>query len=311
MIPVFLIEEHHEAFFIWFYSRSQGILPASAITLIHADEHSDMNIPSLSESLNEIDENLVGTYEFVRDNLGISEFILPAVYSGFFDRVCWLRRHHPSIPAKQTLNVISRNGDGRTLLVTGDVMKAGIVNPDRRTFDFCRTTIETPVELESPFVLDIDLDYFFCDFAAGESFEIEIAEDEYRAFCDEPYHRLRLISGKKIRAERRGTRYYYMYQTGTFPDSPPFVESEIERRIDEFVHWVDQKKIRPVFVDICRSRFSRYIPSDRSLWIEELLLDRLRDLFSIECITVADIIPTTKNRRAYAAGGQYHERQKE
>jgi hypothetical protein len=76
-------------------------------TLLHVYEHSDMNLPTLSVSLKEVGNDVRDTLAFVRKNLGISEFILPAVYQGLFNRIYWMRRIHPVPSKERTLNVVS------------------------------------------------------------------------------------------------------------------------------------------------------------------------------------------------------------
>jgi len=44
-IKTFIIEEHHEAFFVWNYAVLNNLLPAKGNNLFHIDEHSDMGTP--------------------------------------------------------------------------------------------------------------------------------------------------------------------------------------------------------------------------------------------------------------------------
>jgi hypothetical protein len=46
-VPLYILEEHHEAFLIWNYARQKGIIPEINNSLFHFDSHSDMGIPFL------------------------------------------------------------------------------------------------------------------------------------------------------------------------------------------------------------------------------------------------------------------------
>lgn len=289
MTSLFIIEEHHEAFFIWRYAVLNQIIPDNGNTLLHVDEHSDMNLPTLSASLNEIGPELQDTFSFVRNNLGISEFVIPAAYQGLFDHICWMRRSHASIPRERTLNVLSYKGEGKQLIVTDNFLQAGILNPDRKSVGFHRITTETPIELANPVILDIDLDYFYCDFITGETFEVEITENEYRAFCENPYHRLRMTSGGKLRAQKRDSSFYYIYHPGIIRETPKFNAAEVAQHIDDFASWLQKQDIRPMLIDICRSRISGYTPEEHWQWIEESLLHKLGELYPIHITYYSEI----------------------
>ena len=106
MIPIFIVEEHHEAFFIWRYAILQQMIPRTGNALLHVDEHSDLNLPTLSTSLKELGPDLRDTLSFIRQNFGISEFILPAVYQGLFNEIYWMRRTHHGSPPRTRIERI-------------------------------------------------------------------------------------------------------------------------------------------------------------------------------------------------------------
>ncbi|MBD3327230.1 hypothetical protein GF339_21770 [candidate division KSB3 bacterium] len=290
MTPVFIIEEHHEAFCVWQHAIAAQMLPAQGNTLLHVDEHSDMNLPTLSASLQDVGAEVGETLAFVQQNLGISEFILPAVYQGVFNHVYWMRRTHAASATERTLNVLSYQGQGRRLIVTQNVLQAGLVNPDRKVATFRHISPDTAMRLPEPVVLDIDLDYFYCDYATGETFEVQITEQEYRAFCDNPYHRLRMTSGGKLRAEARNGDYYYIYRPGMIQDTPEFDAGEVRQRIEQFTTWLREQQVRPALIDMCRSRHSGYTPSDHWQWIEEYVLTKLEEQWPVSVTYLPELL---------------------
>ena len=66
-------------------------------------------------------------------------------------------------------------------------------------------------------------------------------------------------------------------------------EQTILERITEFTEFLSRNTIRPLIIDIARSRFSRYTPSDQWQFIEHSLLEKLATLYEYRVITPADL----------------------
>lgn len=290
MTDIFVVEEHHEAFFIWNYAILKQIISDRQNTLLHVDEHADMNLPTLQTSLKEVRPDLRTLFSFTWNQLSIAEFILPAIYQGIFNEIFWMRRDHKLLAPEKTLNVVSEKGEGRTLFVTDNFLRAGIFNPDRKAAVYRQIRPDKSLAPSGPVVLDIDLDYFYCDYNTGEMYELQVTENAYKDFISNPYHKLRITAGTKMRVEEREGQYYFIYQSLLVQDQPEIDRDKISERIAQFVNWLQENDIRPVLIDICRSRFSGYTPEEHWKWIEELLLQQLCKLFPVNITHFSDLI---------------------
>jgi hypothetical protein len=281
VIEVFVVEEHNEAFFVWNYARQKGLIPDRLNTLLHVDYHADMHLPLLETSITKLDENLANALSFAQNQLSISDFILPAVYQGLFNEIYWMHQDRKMPDKEQHLNVFSHQGDGHNLFVTDNFLQAGIFNPDRRCAVFRQIDHNDSISPSGRIILDIDLDYFGCDTGSGETWEVEVAEDEYRRFFGEPRHRLRMKFGGKIQAQTRDGKHFFVYRPNPLHNQPSLEPDKIAERIDRFVDWLEKNKITPALIDICRSRFSGYAPATQWRQMEEHLLERLGALFPV------------------------------
>ena len=87
-IPIYLFDEHNEAFFYWFMENLKKPLPD---TLIHIDAHRDFYDTSCRcayghARLKTRKEKLKWAAEYARE-LRIDSFIKPAILNGFFSKV--------------------------------------------------------------------------------------------------------------------------------------------------------------------------------------------------------------------------------
>src|SRR5215472_9699272 len=118
MIPLFRLEEHHEAFLVWHYAIARQLMPASQNILLHVDEHSDWATPRLRRSIESAGSTLSGIAAFTYAELDIGSFIWPAIYKGIFAEVYWMRNQHTMQLAQRRLFIPTTNED-RTEFQTG------------------------------------------------------------------------------------------------------------------------------------------------------------------------------------------------
>jgi hypothetical protein len=210
-IPLFIVEEHHEAFFTWNYAGLNKFIPATGNTLLHVDQHADMGLPRFHTSLKTLPAHLPALAKFTYRELCIGNFIPAAMYQGWFNKFYWLQ--HNRLKVSQTVHVYSYRETGQTLLMTTNLHEAGVFNTDRKSVLYELKTVNDPLPGTDAVVLDIDLDYFSCDkqYQAGNLGQhcIEITPEEYDRFTTDRYHPLRInVSGVTTRIEQN--RYWSM-----------------------------------------------------------------------------------------------------
>lgn len=108
--PVYVIDNHHLAYFAWHEAFAMGHIQEGAI-LIHIDKHLDGTAPSEWSTA----DNLSEVADYVRSTLGLTEFILPAVAKGLFSQFwnLWVTPKHPDVKNSQAGIVCFSEGTRR------------------------------------------------------------------------------------------------------------------------------------------------------------------------------------------------------
>ena len=296
-VPLVLMEEHHEAFFLWNYAMGQGWIPERGNTLLHVDSHSDMVLPILRCALPK-QGNLHEIQRFTYSALDISTFILPAVFQRIFNRVLYLRHEHPVSASGWRRLAVELDTEGRMRLRTRtqSVFDEG---PSVRSFNYTRVTPRLPIDTDQPITLDVDLDYFCTnENPVPLEPEIETTREVHEEMQSNPYALPRLIPRMNITSVERQGRYYLV-----FYDSPaPEVSLEgqlkmIETRMADFMSSLRKSSVRPVLISVCRSRYSGYTPARVVSYIEEYLLRELAKLYSFDCVNLQTLLPTRDFRQ--------------
>ena len=288
-IPVFTVEEHHEAFIVWNFAVRKGWISNKGNCLFHVDAHSDMGTPRFNKSIHDIKTDPEEIKSFTYKELDIASFIIPACYQGLFNQVYWIKPQSDNqLITQREMYVRSYNQLGKRLFSgkTQNIPKnKDIVDPDRKTFDYYLSTVEQ-LPSNKEVVLDIDLDYFSCSGNPNELQEIiiEITSSEYEHFIKDPYHRLNFIGLYNIEAIQRDDKYYYIINKfdEKYPSKMKVDNKEVDARIDRFVDCLSGNQISPLMIDICRSRFSGYTPKEQWNFIENNLLTMINKVFNIQ-----------------------------
>jgi hypothetical protein len=286
-IPIFIIEEHHEAFIVWNYAIQQGLLPATGNSLFHVDEHSDMGTPRFNKTIHELNGDINEIRNFTYSELNIAGFIMPAIYIGLFNQIYWIRQKHKKEEGHyEKMYIRSYNQMGEKLISGKFKDLKGIQKDnDLKEFDyFLKTIDQAPSDLNV--VLDIDLDYFSCTGNPNENEKIliEITKDEYDNFNKTPYHRLRFTGLSRVETLFENEKFYFKINDfNTIYSSNQLVDLlTIDKRVNHFTKLLEKKQIIPKIINICRSRHSGYTHAEQMQYIENKLIEELAKRYSLQ-----------------------------
>ncbi|HLO51729.1 MAG TPA: UPF0489 family protein [Kamptonema sp.] len=300
-IPFYIMEEHHEAFFIWHYAIAEGWIGNKKNTLLHVDEHSDLMLPTLKSSLKSVNENFQKLLDFTYNELSIANFIYPAIYQGMFNEVYWLRQNHePNFRQPKKMYIHSYKGEGKRFQLKSKLDLNLLFNSDYKSFTTTPITVKDVLSAEASqesqsadksIVLDIDMDYFSCNNASGEYIEFEVTQETYNDYLKNPYNKLRLCWGGIMSVKCQDNKYYFcsVQPDDLLAENLKVSEEAIAQRIDEFVDFLKVNQIQPKLIDVCRSRLSGYTPNDQWEFIENTLVEKLSTLYEFDPVFVSDL----------------------
>jgi hypothetical protein len=289
-IPIFIIEEHNEAFFVWSYFKKRN--RALTDVLFHIDEHSDLACTRVDRPFRELkragDQAL---WDFTVDNIGIDTFITAAFHEGIVRTCHWVK------------NVEMQSYVEKYFVACEDEEQARLVmykatEANREAF-FMFNEVEVQIHggpeglpTERSVLLDIDIDYFSSN-VKPENFDIslQVTKREYDAFNSTPYHPLRLLH-TQVRAEKRGSSYYlHIYKYAKPLPSPRRTPAcDIEKNLRKLMECLSRKKIVPELITLCRSRFSNYTPQDQWEYIESSVLTELEKMYDTRKYYLPDFL---------------------
>lgn len=285
-IPLYIIEEHHEAFLIWYEAIQKKHLPAKNNTLLHVDHHSDMLKPILRTSIHELTLDAQELRRFTYEELKIGDFIYPAIYQGLFNTIIWLLQPDEiAVPAPAKKYVLSTYlNEGKIFLI--NQVKA--FTPRSVSFIRYDITIEDTINPPpQPIVLDIDLDYFSTMGYQNNLIRLEITQQQYEEFNNNKYHPLRFEY--HCFTEQIEDRYFMVFNQSediVIRNSGQVSNDEILERIDKICKWLTKNQISPAIAVICRDSYSGYIPADQREFIEQNLLTALESLYDFQVFSL-------------------------
>ena len=291
MIPIYVFDEHNEAFYFWHEAKKDGFLNEPT-DLFHVDAHHDMGRPEpFQKSLYFPDDSPPNGYlnyfqDFARSELNIGNYIFPAVLCGLIRNVYFIFPPWRNCKTRRKkMNVCSVFGEGKILKYNLRIDKKPDPRifrayPDLTHFNFSMQEIEK-IPQNRKMILDIDLDYFACSDTVTNRirYELEITKDQFLQKEVFLQGNTLPFSGLEFGFAEKDERFYVavglkkVRDRSHLPDHEE-IESEIGRVVDTF----RSKKIRPVVITLCRSSVSGYCPKEYAQFIEQKLIERLRPL---------------------------------
>ena len=282
-MPFLTMEEHHEAFYYWGLAVEKGWIAPRGNVLFHVDHHDDLTCGGYFHDFSKPFLTLEERRAFTYSDLGIADFIVPALYEGLFSQMFNMKGL-----VKQPFSTEERliRLRGNHVLEPGKYIP--FLHADKRRdgadgygfYTYHEGALSDTGMLENV-VLDIDLDYFCWDnsLSTTASKRIEITKEAHEEFNENPYHPFRILPRALIRAEAENGRYYLRY-TEPPTEEAPAEEKQIRTRIDHFFNWLGSQPWEPSLVTLCRSAYSGYLPRDRAELVEELVCEGLKRLWA-------------------------------
>ncbi len=288
--PLYIIEEHHEVFLVWHHAR---IWENGPLELIHVDAHPDMSLLG-SGTIPDTDAHHSEIRDFVHTCLDIQTFITPAVFSGWFNRVTWVRPDIRKGAGSDTWIWKTKGRDDR-LFMGKNMPESGAGKKFTYQWSGLETGFETgPGHDRAPGtgrqILDIDLD-FFMNSTGPCSGTIEITEDEYLRYKNTPRHYLRLHFGSRARVEKNNGGCFLILTPEDMVHRAGIraVEKDAATKsIEAFGTWLNRNRIDPDIISICRSRISGFTPKGQWEFLEQTLIRLLESIYGSLCIIDGD-----------------------
>lgn len=298
VIPVFIIEEHHEAFFIWNYGYFKGVIRPFGNTLLHVDSHDDMVIAKLNSSVDELEDDLHKIYNYTYQEFGIASFIIPAIYRGIINNYTFLYKYDAYSGKRVNKYVASYQSEGK-FFKTEEVnafLRLKLKSNENQWgkyqfYTYQEIGLASKFSTSQPLILDIDLDFFSCDNSLSSAqIKIEITKEAYLEFNKNKYHPFRILPAAALTVTNEADRYYLQYNEWQEESELQKVSLEIiDKRINKFISFLKENNLKPNLIDICRSRFSGYTPIDQWQYIENKLISGLEQLYNMEITHISDL----------------------
>ena len=282
-MPFLTMEQHHESFYYWGLAVEKGWIPPQGNVLFHVDHHDDLTCGGYFHDFSKPFLTLEERRAFTYSDLGIADFIVPALYEGLFSQMFNMKGL-----VKQPFSTEERliRLRGNHVLEPGKYIP--FLHADKRRdgadgygfYTYHEGALSDTGMLENV-VLDIDLDYFCWDNSLSTTAlkRIEITKEAYEEFCENPYHPFRILPRALIRAEAENGKYYLRYMEASTEEALA-EEKQIRTRIEHFFNWLGSQPWEPALVTICRSAHSGYLPREQAELVEELVCEGLKRLWA-------------------------------
>jgi hypothetical protein len=299
-VPVYIFDEHNEAFYYWYKAKSEGYLTEAA-DLFHVDAHDDMGRPeafrnSIYCTVDSSNDRLEYYKKFAAIELHHGNFIIPAILAGLVRNVYFIypawRKYKPK---RERFNVSSIFGEGK-ILKYGMKAEANMEEqmnkalPDLKDYLFRMTEINK-IPPKRDVILDIDIDYFACrDSILNQyCYELEITPQQFQRKEEFLHDSTLKFASLDFTFLKRGNKCFVQVAHKKIKDASHLPSKDkIISEIKKTLNILSSKGIRPALVTITRSCVSGYCPKEYVELIEIELKQQLKYFLGDQAYIVAD-----------------------
>lgn len=285
MIPVYCMEEHHEAFYYWGLAAEKGDINSKGNILFHVDHHDDLECGGYRRDFTKTFIDIEERKRFTYEELGIADFIVPAIYEGMFSKMYNMK----SVMRKEFREqerYVKRIGTNALTMGEYVPFLHGTYRKEKKEeyqfFTYSEGSLSPTGELHNV-VLDIDLDYFCWDdsLKTVPTKQIEITSEAYEEYMKNPYHPFRILPRRLIKAREQDGHYFLIYEEPEVYEKEVDVE-KITKRIERFMLWLREVEMSPKIITICRSAKSGYLPTPYAELVEKLVKNGLEAIYELD-----------------------------
>ena len=204
-IPCVMMNEHRDAYCCWTYFANEGFIGESGNYLLHVDHHDDYEIGLYERDLTRMPRTFDEALDFTDKELGIADFIVPALWQGMFSALHNLKTILPASFKDRTHLLLLRDGNVLEMrrTMTPLLEERAKADPERyRIYAYREGGLHRAARIDAAsIVLDIDLDYFCWDnsLLSVPEKRVEITKEAYEDYLADRYHPLRLLSARTVK----------------------------------------------------------------------------------------------------------------
>ena len=273
-LPIYVLEEHHQAFEVWFNSfEAESCF--NGRMLIHIDEHADFGVPFLRMPIpehNEIDK----LHDFVYKNLTIGTFILPAIANGYFQYLEWLKPSDLSVE-NSSLYFINK------LTEYPFVTKAKEFSPESTVLEYRKVEWSTVPNINNNYIIDICLDAFACHkLPICNDFILEISKEQFDYLNSDKLNPWFFRYGARIELNEKFGRYYFSlidpWSRDAMVSSDEYFNLSMHN-LKKFREYIFLLPNNPEMITVCKSFKSGYTPKIVGNELLNCVLDILSERF--------------------------------